>query len=188
MTCSPMHRFTHEEYKLRADRSLGTEFVSCNENMKVIRKFSLISRLWKIVIWFCSIFYTEQKESLWILLWEFSSIIIQFNSISFVCRVNIYKANYRHSTSVGTSNNIMNKHYIKTKVYGSIYGMQSTQQYSVMLCLCHRFSDIACSCDAPCLVANSWDITDVKGGKSVIFLVGTRKPTVNFVLENVNKK
>jgi hypothetical protein len=58
-----------------------------------------------------------------------------------------------------------------------------------------RSTDIVCSCDAPCWRAKSWDISDVKGGKFPNSLSGymetnsiRNRTTVNFVLENFNKK
>jgi hypothetical protein len=41
-------------------------------------------------------------------------IIIQVNSLLFMCRVNSYKANYRQH-SVDTSNHIKDKQHIKTR-------------------------------------------------------------------------
>jgi hypothetical protein len=35
-----------------------------------------------------------------------------------------------------------------------------------------RTSDVVCSCDTPCWRAESWDITDVKGGKVPNLLSG----------------
>jgi hypothetical protein len=58
-----------------------------------------------------------------------------------------------------------------------------------------RSAETVCSCDAPCWRAKSWDITGVKGGQVSNSLSGYTETnrirnttTVNFVLQNVNKK
>jgi hypothetical protein len=58
-----------------------------------------------------------------------------------------------------------------------------------------RFAFVVCSGDAPSCRAQSGDITDVKGGKVSRLLSGYteansihNRTTMNFVLENLNKK